>query len=96
MLSFIDDDDDNDDDNDDATFMFPIEPEIEELGYFFSNTEIDANDDIETGALDEDLLCCDMVTGKVVHTGRSVIRRNRNCRIFYYHSSMLALPPILK
>lgn len=63
--------------------------------YNFSDMEFDANDDCETD-YEENLLYCDMVTGKVVNTGKSMTRTSHNYRVFYYHNSMIALPPILK
>ncbi|KAJ4805286.1 F-box protein [Rhynchospora pubera] len=73
------------------SFMDPTD----EDGSLFYDTEIDANDDFET-SLEKELLCCDMVTGKLVNTGKSVVQTNRNFRIFYYHNSMAAVPPISK
>ncbi|KAJ4805285.1 hypothetical protein LUZ62_017851 [Rhynchospora pubera] len=62
--------------------------------YFYSDSESDANDDCEDNL--EELLCCDMLIGKLINTSMSVIRTNRNFRVFHYHNSMVSVPPISK
>jgi hypothetical protein len=73
--------------------MFLIMEPEEVEGYYYSDMPIDAKDDRETD-LGENLWCCDVVTGKVINAGKSMIRTERNYRFFYYHNSMVAVPPI--
>ncbi|KAJ3688522.1 hypothetical protein LUZ61_017686 [Rhynchospora tenuis] len=76
--------------NEDAlSFMEQIDED-----YFYSDSESDANEDCENDL--EELLCCDMMTGKLTNTAKSFIRTTRNFRVFYYHNSMVAVPPISK